>query len=132
MFGVRNVSMLFQKQIIKSFSTFKVISSQISISPKRFSVISHVSKDTPSSTTTTTTSISYRFLTHSAVYCTSNDKKSPSTSDQTRNIGEYDTLTEYHAYDMIFKLSDNDRKALSNALNKYDSEKFKSKLQGKL
>lgn len=53
----------------------------------------------------------------------------PSASEQTPKVGE---LTEYHAFDMIHKLSDNDRKSLSKALSRYDSEKTKSKFQGKL
>lgn len=85
------------------------------------SVISHV-KDTAH-----TTGVSYRYLTSSAAH---NGEKSSSAADQTRSIGEYDTLTEYHAYDMIHKLSDNDRASLSKALNRYGSEKVKSKLQG--
>lgn len=52
------------------------------------------------------------------------------SSSQTPNIGEYDTLTEYHAYDMIHKLSENDRASLLKALNKYNSDKIKSKFQG--
>lgn len=51
----------------------------------------------------------------------------PPASDQTANVGE---LTEYSAYDMIHKLSDNDRKSLSKALSRFDSEKTKSKFQG--
>lgn len=53
----------------------------------------------------------------------------PPASDQTAKVGE---LTEYHAYDMIHKLTDNDRKALSTALSRYDSEKTKSQYQLKL
>lgn len=73
---------------------------------------------------TQTTWSSYRFLTHSTA------NHSEKLSSETPRIGEYDTLTEYHAYDMIHKLSDNDRASLSKALSKYDSEKIKSKFQG--
>lgn len=59
-----------------------------------------------------------------------NDADTRSNAKTTSNIGEYDTLTEYQAYDMIHKLSDSDRTSLSSALNKFDSEKIKSKLQG--
>lgn len=68
---------------------------------------------------------SYRSFTRSAIQF----MEQPPASDQTPKIGE---LTEYHAYDMIHKLSDNDRKALSNALSRYDSEKTKSQFQVKL
>lgn len=67
----------------------------------------------------------YRSFTHSSIKFV----EQPSTPDQTAKIGE---LTEYHAYDMIHKLSDNDRKALSTALSRYDSEKIKSQFQMKL
>lgn len=112
MFGVQKLPIL-----------LKHINSHIAVSLLRrnVSVISHV-KDTAH-----TTGISYRYLTNSAVHY---GEKSSSAADQTRSIGEYDTLTEYHAYDMIHKLSDNDRASLSKALNRYGSEKVKSKLQG--
>lgn len=83
-------------------------------------VISHV-KDTQ------ITCISCRFFTCSPEKFSG---KSTSSSNQTPNIGEYDTLTEYHAYDMIHKLSDNDRASLLKALSKYNSDKIKSKFQG--
>lgn len=65
-----------------------------------------------------TTCIAYRFVSYS----------SSNHSNKTQNVG--DTLTEYNAYDMIHKLSDNERVSLSKALNKYNSDKTKSKLQG--
>lgn len=124
MFGVQKLPILL-KHSSKRYSTlpFKNINSHIAVSLLRrnVSVISHV-KDTAH-----TTGISYRYLTNSAVHY---GEKSSSAADQTRSIGEYDTLTEYHAYDMIHKLSDNDRASLSKALNRYGSEKVKSKLQG--
>lgn len=70
-----------------------------------------------------------RFITNSIAKCCTD--KSPSASNTTPNIGGYDTLTEYHAYDMIHRLSDNDRASLSKALSKYNSDKIKSKFQGK-
>lgn len=73
---------------------------------------------------TYTSSGSYRWFTQSSV----NYIDQTPASDSTPKIGE---LTEYHAFDMIHKLSDNDRKVLSKALSRYDSEKTKSKLQGK-
>lgn len=85
-------------------------------------VISHVSH-------TQTSYGSYRSLMHSAAKY--RDQSSTIASDQTAKIGEYDTLTEYHAYDMIHKLSDKDRTSLSKAISRYDSEKIKSKFQGK-
>lgn len=122
MFGIHSLPKLL-KHFTKSNSTLSVIHSHIVVvSPRRFSnisVISHVNH------TTNTASIFSRYLTHSAVtHC------NVKPTNQTQNIGEYDTLTEYHAYDMIHKLSDNDRKSLSKALNKYESEKIKSKFQG--
>lgn len=66
---------------------------------------------------------SYRFFMHSSIKYV----EQSSASDQTAKIGE---LTEFQAYDMIHKLSDNDRKSLLNALSRYDSEKTKSKFQG--
>lgn len=68
---------------------------------------------------------SYRFFTHSSVKFI--EQSSTPASDQATKTGE---LTEYHAFDMIHKLSDNDRKSLSKALSRYDSEKTKSKFQG--
>lgn len=125
MFGIRNLSKLTQ-QLIKTNSTIAAINStHVTVSLQTLSnqsLISHV-KDTQ------TTCISYRLFTHSTVKHT--EKSSTNATHQTPNIGEYDTLTEYHAYDMIHKLSDNDRASLSKALNKYDSDKIKSKFQGK-
>lgn len=86
---------------------------------KVLSAISHVTH------TTNTSCGSYRSFTHSSVKFI----EQPPAPDQTTKIGE---LTDYHAYDMIHKLSDNDRKALSNALSRYDSEKTKSQFQVKL
>lgn len=122
MFGIHSLPKLLN-HFKKSNSTLSVIHSHIVVvSPRRFSnisVISHVNH------TANTASIFSRYLTHSAVaHC------NVKPTNQTQNIGEYDTLTEYHAYDMIHKLSDNDRKSLSKALNKYESEKIKSKFQG--
>lgn len=77
---------------------------------------------------TQTTCIAYRFISYS--FTKHSDKSS--ASNQTQNIGDYDTLTEYNAYDMIHKLSDNERASLSKALSKYNSDKTKSKFQGEL
>lgn len=115
MFGIRHLSRL-QQYLTKSNS--KVTASLQTLSNR--SVISHV-KDTQ------ITCISCRFLTCSPEKFSG---KSTSASKQTPNIGEYDTLTEYHAYDMIHKLSDNDRASLLKALSKYNSDKVKSKFQG--
>lgn len=115
MFGIRNLSKL-KQYLTKSNSTVTVSLHTLS---NRF-IISHV-KDTQ------TTCNAYRFFMCSAVKHTG---KSSSTSNQTPNIGEYDTLTEYHAYDMIHKLSENDRASLLKALNKYNSDRIKSKFQG--
>lgn len=76
--------------------------------------------------TTATSNGSSRFFMHSAVKYVG--QPPDSDQDHTAKIGE---LTEFQAYDMIHKLSDNDRKSLSNALSRYDSEKTKSKFQGK-
>lgn len=42
------------------------------------------------------------------------------------------SLSQYQAYDMIHKLTDQERTALKNALNQYESDIAKSKFQGKL
>lgn len=78
---------------------------------------------------------SYRFFTQKSTTNNQiNETKSTETktanTNPTSNIGEYDTLTEYQAYDMIHKLSDNDRLSLSKALNNYESDKIKTKFQG--
>lgn len=86
---------------------------------KTLSAISHVTD------TIDTSCGCYRSFTHSSIKF----MEQPPASDQTAKTGE---LTEYHAYDMIHKLSDNDRKALSTALSRYDSEKTKSQFQVKL
>lgn len=67
---------------------------------------------------------SYRFFSHSSIKFT----EQSSASDQTAKVGEL----IHDWYDMIYKLSDNDRKALATALTQYDSEKTKSKFEGKL
>lgn len=41
------------------------------------------------------------------------------------------SLSQYQAYDMIHKLTDQERTSLKNALNQYESDIVKSKLQGK-
>lgn len=81
---------------------------------------------TTTSTAATTTTTSATGTTNTS----DDDTDTRSNTKATSNIGEYDTLTEYQAYDMIHKLSDNDRTSLLGALNKYGSEKIKSKLQG--
>lgn len=68
-----------------------------------------------------TTCIPYRCLSRSSIY---NGEKS--STNQTHH-----TLTEYNAYDMIANLSDNERASLSKALSTYNSDKIKSKFQGK-
>lgn len=41
------------------------------------------------------------------------------------------SLSQYQAYDMIHKLTDQERKSLRDALNQYESDVTKSKFQGK-
>lgn len=41
-----------------------------------------------------------------------------------------ESLTDYQAYDMVHKLTDGDRAALTKALNQFESNKIKSKFQG--
>lgn len=81
------------------------------------------------------TVVPYRYLTQSPVRfdnaATTTKTTAKSSKDPQSNVGEYDTLTEYQAYDMIYKLSDNDRGAITKALSKYESDKIKSKFQGK-
>lgn len=84
--------------------------------------ISHTTTKTAPSTTTATP----------ATGTTNTNENDENPAKKTTNIGEYDTLTEYQAYDMIHKLSDSDRVSLSSALNKFDSELIKSKFQGKM
>lgn len=122
MFGIRNCSKLLQHWT-KLNSTVTVINPHVTAlfqTLPNHTVINHV-KDTQTSCT------SYRFFMCSAVKHTG---KSSSTSNKTPNIGEYDTLSEFQAYDMIHKLSNNDRASLLKALNKYNSDKIKSKFQG--
>lgn len=88
---------------------------------KILSAISHATQNID----TYTSCGSYRSFTHSSVKF----NEQPPASDQAGKIGE---LTEYHAYDMVHKLSDNDRKALSNALSRFDAEKTKSQFKEKL
>lgn len=83
--------------------------------------------------------IPYRFITQSTTnFENKSTTKSPESVETSVNqstapsIGEYDTLTEYHALDILIKLSDNDRNALKKALSKYDSDQIKSKFQGNL
>lgn len=83
--------------------------------------------------------IPYRFITQSTTHIRNKSTtKSPESNTISENhstapsIGEYDTLTEYHAYDILVKLSDNDRNALKTALSKYDSDQIKSRFQGNL
>lgn len=64
-----------------------------------------------------TTCMSYRSIMRLAA------NKSDQSTSQT------DTLTEDQAYDMIHKLSDNDRASLSKALNSFEK---KSKFQGEI
>lgn len=121
MIGLRSLLNLTQS-LPKCSSTVTAINSHITVSLQTLSnrfVIS--TKDTQ------TTYISCRFFMCSVVKQTG---KSSPTSNHTPNIGEYDTLTEYHAYDMIHKLSENDRASLLKALNKFNSDKIKSKFQG--
>lgn len=75
--------------------------------------------------------VPYRCLTRSIVRLdNAAAATTKSTQNQPPNIGDFDTLTEYQAYDMIHKLSEKDRVSLSKALSKFDSEKTKSKFQG--
>lgn len=115
MFGIQNLSKL-RQYLPKSVLIVARNNSHVTVSlqtQSNHSVISHVKKCN-----------AYRFFMSSAM------KYTGKTSNQTPNIGEYDTLTEYHAYDMIHKLSENDRASLLKALNKYNSDKIKSKFQG--
>lgn len=98
-----------KQYIPKYYSTFRVISSHNKF--LKCSIISHVNQSCGSR--------------RSVMISAANHNDQESTK-----IGEYDTLTEYHAYDMIHKLSDNDRAFLSKALSRYNSEKTKSKFQG--
>lgn len=41
------------------------------------------------------------------------------------------SLSQYQAYDMIHKLTDQERGSLKNALNQYESDIVKTKFQGK-
>lgn len=61
---------------------------------------------------------------------TTNTNENVTNTKSASDTVDSDTLTEYQAYDMIHKLSDNERASLSSAINKYDSEKIKSKFQG--
>lgn len=119
MFGIRNLSKL-RSYLPKSNLIVATINSHVTVSFQTLSnhsVISHVKNIQITCNT-------YRFYMSSAI------KHTGKSSNQTPNIGEYDTLTEYHAYDMIHKLSENDRASLLKALNKYNSDKIKSKFQG--
>lgn len=97
------------------------------------SVISHV-KTIPllchRTITQTTTLLTPATTTTTPSTGTTNLNDNVTNTKGATDIGENDTLTEYQAYDMIHKLSDNERVSLSSALNKYDSEKIKSKFQG--
>lgn len=124
MFGVRNLINL-SSQLAKNSSTVRISSK---LCTNKF-VICHVQN------TSRRPAYSYRHFTQSSTNYNDTTTKSSETTkpteNSTPNIGEYDMLTEYHAYDMIYKLSDNDRASLSKALSKYDSDKIKSKFQGK-
>lgn len=91
----------------KFHSTFS-ISSNI---PKHLSVVSKEKN-------TQTSCVPVRSLMHFT--SNKNDQSMSSVSD---------TLTEYNAYDMIHKLSENDRECLSKALSSFER---KTKFQGKL
>lgn len=115
MFGIRNVPVIVQ-QIARQKSV--AVAKNPQISTQISSVISY-KKDTPNSYN------SYRFITHSSAK--RSEKPSAETNQSTNGENE---LTEYHAYDMIHKLSDNERASLSKALSKFNSDKIKSKFQG--
>lgn len=54
---------------------------------------------------------------------TGNDASKPTTNSN--------ALTDVQAFDMIHQLSDADRAALTKAINQYESNKIKTKFQGK-
>ena len=111
-----------RRYLLKIYSGFGINHSHHIKRQKALSAFNHVSQPTH---TDGISCGSCRFFMQSSIKYI----EQPPASDQTDKIGE---LTEYHAYDMIHKLTDNDRKALSNALSRYDSEKTKSKFQGEL
>lgn len=128
MFVARN---LFRQQLTVTKCMAHV---PIRISPNQ-SVISHVRAIPLCHRTITHTTITTAPSTTTATPTTgtsNTNENDKNPAKNTTNIGEYDTITEYQAYDMIHKLSDKDRASLSSALNKFDSELIKSKFQGKM
>lgn len=135
---------------IRNFSSFTKFNSTVpfscafsSANPwkllSRQSVICHHNNNNNNNNVVENFRIPYRFITQSTTHFENKSTtKSPESNATSANqstapsIGEYDTLTEYHAYDILIKLSDNDRDALKKALNKYDSDQIKSKFQGNL
>lgn len=93
------------------------------------SVISHV-RAIPLLCHRTITQTTTQFAPATPVTGATNINENVSNTTDASDTGDSDTLTEYQAYDMIHKLNDNERASLSSALNKYDSEKIKSKFQG--
>lgn len=111
----------FRTKLAQFLTKATIVDPYIAVSSKIFSNTSAVSQ-----LGIQISCIPCRLLAYSSINFSSDKSNSPP------NIGEYDTLTEYHAYDMIHKLSDNDRASLSKALSKYNSDKIKSKFQGRL
>lgn len=122
MFGMRNLLKLTSHVTKSNFTGINTHEPILLQTLSNHSVISRM-KDTHA------ICISHRLIMCSASAAKHSDESSSATHP-TPNIGEYDTLTEYHAYDMIHKLSDNDRASLLKALNKYNSDKIKTKFQG--
>lgn len=56
---------------------------------------------------------------------------STAANDASKLTGDGTTLTDVQAYDMIHQLSDAERAAVTKAINQYESNKIKSKFQGK-
>lgn len=52
-------------------------------------------------------------------------------NDESKLTNDGTTLTDVQAYDMIHQLSDAERAAVTKAINQYESNKIKSKFQGK-
>lgn len=130
MFGIRNV--WHNHHYIKTFNT-SVIRSLNRSAQKSMSCQNVICRTKQMQSSV----YSYRYFTKSTINYKNTESSAQFTTKSTNinstpNIGEYDTLTEYQAYDMIYKLSDNDRESLSKALSKYESDKIKSKFQGNL
>lgn len=69
-----------------------------------------------------------------------NNKCYPNVYRQQRNLvntlrnketNPNEVISDYQAYDMVYKLTDKERASLKKALNQYESDQVKSKFQGK-